>query len=56
MSGQSTVTAAGRVVPDDLLAEMPDTKALLDTPTALRVRLREDGYVLIRGALDSVTG
>ena len=48
------VTSNGREVPfDDVhFAPMRDGTTLIDDPSALRERLREDGYLLLRGVLD----
>jgi hypothetical protein len=42
----------GRPVPSELLAEMWDSSSLLGRPEALRERMSDDGYLLLRGVLD----
>jgi hypothetical protein len=43
----------GQDVPDELLAPLRDSAALLEMPDGLRTRLAEDGYLYLRGALDA---
>lgn len=49
-----TVSSNGAELPftAELFAPMTDSTALLGDPTALRARLRADGYLLLRGVLD----
>ena len=42
----------GQPVPSSLIHEMVDSASLLDSPTALRARLAEDGYLYLKGVVD----
>ncbi|MCK6449700.1 MAG: phytanoyl-CoA dioxygenase family protein [Alphaproteobacteria bacterium] len=42
----------GRTIPDELVAPMRDSAALLADAPALRARLEKDGYLFLRNALD----
>ena len=52
MSASATYYAEGRPVPDALIGELADSSEFLDDPTALRGALDEQGYLLLRGAID----
>ncbi len=43
----------GQSVPPAMIAELPDSSALLADPAALRSRLQDDGFVFLRGAIDA---
>ena len=43
----------GQEVPDGMVAELPHSNDLLDDPAALRARLATDGFVYLKGVLDT---
>jgi ectoine hydroxylase-related dioxygenase (phytanoyl-CoA dioxygenase family) len=43
----------GQEVPDGMVAELPHSNALLDNPAALRERLATDGFIYLKGVLDT---
>ena len=45
-------TADGRPVPAALIGELIDSSDLLSNPSALRASLQENGYLLLRGAIE----
>ncbi len=45
----------GQPVPPSMIAELPDSSALLADHAALRARLQEDGFVFLRGVIDAAT-
>ena len=48
-------TADGRPVPAALIGELIDSSDLLSNPSALRASLQENGYLLIRDAIEPAT-
>lgn len=47
----TNAVAQGQQVPDDLLGELVDSSSILDQSSQVRVRLADDGYVLLRRAV-----
>ena len=43
----------GQPVPDALIGELPDSSALLERPAALRERLAADGFLYLKGVIDT---
>lgn len=48
-------TTDGRAVPTALVGELADSSDLLSDPEALRASLKENGYLLLRRAIDPDT-
>lgn len=52
MASSSFVTSLGQEIPAAMLGELRDGTALQENGPAMRRRLEEDGYLLLRGVLD----